>query len=190
MSLEAYEKKRDFNKTKEPKPRRKKSARQGLRFVVQKHDASRLHFDFRLEHAGVLLSWAVPKGPSFNPRDKRLAVRVEDHPYEYKNFEGTIPQGEYGGGTVMLWDEGTWEPEGETEAMLTRGDFKFTLYGKRLKGKWALVRMKSKPNEEDKNWLLIKEKDELAREDDGMGGYVTSVRTNRTMKEITEQLPF
>jgi bifunctional non-homologous end joining protein LigD len=190
MSLGEYEKKRNFGKTKEPKPREKKSAGKALRFVIQKHYASRLHYDFRLEHAGVLLSWAIPKGPSFSPRDKRLAVQVEDHPYEYKDFEGTIPQGEYGGGTVMLWDEGTWEPEGDAEDMLTRGDLKFTLYGKRLQGKWVLVRMKPKPGEEDKNWLLIKEKDELAGQVPGIGKYDASVRSNRTMKEISDQLPF
>jgi bifunctional non-homologous end joining protein LigD len=190
MSLEKYEEKRIFSKTEEPKPCQKKSAGHALRFVVQKHDASRLHYDFRLEYADVLLSWAVPKGPSMNRKDKRLAVRVEDHPYEYKDFEGTIPQGEYGGGTVMLWDEGTWEPEGEVEEMLTRGDLKFTLFGKRLQGKWVLVHMKPKPGEEDKNWLLIKEKDEMDGQDAGIGVYDESVRSNRTMKEISEQLPF
>ena len=190
MSLEEYQKKRNFSKTEEPKPHKKNSVKKALRFVIQKHDASRLHYDFRLEHACVLLSWAVPKGPSFNPKERRLAVRVEDHPYEYKDFEGTIPQGEYGGGTVMLWDEGTWEPEGEVEDMLTLGDLKFTLYGKRLQGKWALVHMKPKPGEEDKNWLLIKEKDELAGQDTGIGKYDASVRSNRTMKEISDKLPF
>lgn len=188
MSLKTYDEKRDFEKTSEPKGEKKSSDDQ-LIFVVQKHDASRLHYDFRLEWEGVLLSWAVPKGPSYNPKDKRLAVMVEDHPYDYKDFEGTIPQGEYGGGTVMLWDEGTWEPqEGEDFAKgLKSGSLKIILYGERLQGKWALVRMKPKPGEEDKNWLLIKERDELAQDVEGMSDFTTSVRTNRTMAEITQE---
>lgn len=190
MSLEEYEKKRDFDKTQEPKPGKKKSAGRALRFVIQKHDASRLHYDFRLEYNHVLLSWAVPKGPSFNPRDKRLAVRVEDHPYDYKDFEGTIPQGQYGGGTVMLWDEGTWEAQGDAQAMLKAGDLKFVLHGARLQGRWALVRMKPKPGEEDKNWLLIKEKDEFAAPDAGIEQFDVSVRSKRSMEQIAGQLPF
>ena len=106
----------------------------GHRYLIQKHDATRMHFDFRLEHDGVLLSWAVPNGPSFDPKDKRLAVHVEDHPLDYGDFEGTIPKGEYGGGTVMLWDEGTWEPVGDPEEALAKGDFKFILHGERLQG--------------------------------------------------------
>lgn len=119
-------------------------AREGLRFVVQHHLARRDHYDFRLEWDGALLSWAVPKGPSYNTRDKRLAVQVEDHPLEYRNFEGTIPKGEYGGGVVMLWDEGYWEPDGNVDDGLRAGMLKFVLKGRRLKGKWALVRLKRK----------------------------------------------
>src|SRR5690606_30642020 len=123
-----------------------------------RHAATRLHFDFRLESHGVLLSWAVPNGPSLDPKDKRLAVRTEDHPLDYGDFEGTIPKGEYGGGTVMLWDEGTWEPVGDPDEAIAKGDFKFILHGERLRGKWVLVRMRRKPGEKSKheNWLLIK----------------------------------
>ena len=123
-----------------------------------------MHFDFRLELDGVLLSWAVPNGPSLDPHEKRLAVHVEDHPLDYGDFEGTIPKGDYGGGTVMLWDEGTWEPVGDPVEGLAKGDFKFILDGERLKGKWVLVRMRRKPGERGKheNWLLIKERDEYA----------------------------
>lgn len=187
MSLETYDEKRDFTKTDEPKGK-KKSSDEGLIFVVQKHAASRLHFDFRLEWEGVLLSWAVPKGPSFNPKDRRLAVRVEDHPYDYKDFEGTIPKGEYGGGTVMLWDEGTWEPQPDEDIArgLKEGSLKFILHGQRLQGKWTLVRMKPKPGEDDKNWLLIKERDELAQGKVGTTGFTTSIRTRRTMDQIAQ----
>ncbi|HRR89724.1 MAG TPA: DNA polymerase ligase N-terminal domain-containing protein, partial [Eubacteriales bacterium] len=135
--LDEYNKKRDFKVTAEPKGKPKKSRRR-LRFVVQHHLARRDHYDFRLEWQGALLSWAIPKGPSMDPRDKRLAVRVEDHPLDYRNFEGTIPKGEYGGGTVMLWDEGFWEPLSEPEAGLKEGALKFVLKGERLKGSWAL----------------------------------------------------
>src|SRR5687768_9988619 len=160
--LREYQKKRDFDKTAEPSGKRAAPKKgQGLRFVVQKHAATRLHYDFRLELDGVLKSWAVTKGPSANPADKRLAVRVEDHPLEYGGFEGTIPKGEYGGGTVMLWDEGTWEPEGDPHKALEKGDLKFTLHGKRLRGSWVLVHMKGRDQqrrsgEPRENWLLIK----------------------------------
>ena len=196
MSLTTYDEKRDFSKTAEPKGTKKSSADQ-LIFVVQKHAASRLHYDVRLEWEGVLLSWAVPKGPSYNPKDRRLAVRVEDHPYDYKDFEGTIPQGQYGGGTVMLWDEGIWEPQdGEDfDKGLVSGSLKFILHGQRLKGKWTLVKIKPKPGEEDKNWLLIKERDELAQDSQGMKNFTTSIRSDRTMDEIAQgedspELPF
>lgn len=155
-----------------------------LRFVVQHHLARRNHFDFRLEWNGALLSWAVPKGPSLNPRDKRLSVRVEDHPLDYRNFEGVIPKGEYGGGAVMLWDEGSWEPLTDAEKGLRSGSLKFVLNGRRLKGKWALVRMKAKPGEDENNWLLLKEKDEYAQTEAGISGFTASVRTGRTMEEI------
>ena len=184
--LSEYNKKRDFEKTDEPKGTKTK-ARKSLVFVVQHHIASRDHYDVRLEWDGVLMSWAVPKGPSFNPRDKRLAVQVEDHPYEYRTFEGTIPKGEYGGGTVMLWDEGTWEPLGDVEEGLKKGDFKFVLKGKRLKGAWVLVRMKPKKGDTKHNWLLIKEKDEFVKPDAGIDSFTTSVTTGRTMDEIEEE---
>jgi len=183
--LEKYREKRDFEKTAEPQGKAgKKEA--PLLFVVQHHLARRDHYDFRLEWQGTLLSWAVPKGPSYNTADKRLAVRVEDHPIEYKDFEGTIPKGEYGGGTVMLWDEGTWAPQSDFEKGLAEGSIKLTLYGARLKGNWALARLKSKEGDDKENWLLIKEKDEYARADDGIGGYDTSVRSGKTMQEIEE----
>jgi bifunctional non-homologous end joining protein LigD len=182
--LEEYNRKRNFGRTPEPEGEPDGQDREALRFVVQHHIASRDHFDFRLEWNGTLLSWAVPKGLSYNPRDKRLAIQVEDHPIEYRNFEGTIPKGEYGGGTVMLWDEGWWEPQSDVDAGLARGSLKFVLKGQRLKGKWALVRLKAKEGESKNNWLLMKEKDEYAREDDGIGNFATSVRTGRTMDEI------
>lgn len=183
VQLSDYNKKRNFDKTSEPMGEAAPD-KQGLRFVVQHHLARRDHYDFRLEWGGVLLSWAVPKGPSYDPRDKRLAVQVEDHPIEYRNFEGTIPKGEYGGGTVMLWDEGYWEPYSDVDAGLREGSLKFILRGRRLKGKWALVRMKPKDGETDNNWLLLKEKDEYAQSEDGVSGVDTSIRTGRTMQEI------
>jgi bifunctional non-homologous end joining protein LigD len=137
MALEEYRRKRDFEKTPEPPPSRVKARGEGLSYLIQKHDATRLHYDFRLELDGVLLSWAVTKGPSLNPADKRLAVRTEDHPLSYGTFEGTIPKGQYGGGTVMMWDEGTWEPKGDPRAGLKKGHLSFTLHGKRLKGGWG-----------------------------------------------------
>ena len=162
--LDDYNRKRNFDRTAEPPGTaapRDDGAAGGcdgrLRFAVQHHLASRDHYDLRLEWNGTLLSWAVPKGPSYNPRDKRLAVRVEDHPLDYRTFEGTIPQGEYGGGTVMLWDEGWWEPLVDVEQGLREGDLKFALHGHRLKGAWVLVHMKPKKGERDVNWLLIKE---------------------------------
>src|SRR5262249_17326690 len=160
----------------------------GYRYLIQKHAATRLHFDFRLELDGVLLSWAVTRGPSYDPKDKRLAVHTEDHPLDYGDFEGTIPKGEYGGGTVMLWDEGTWEPVGDPQAAMAKGDLKFVLHGERLKGKWVLVRMKPRKGERSKaeNWLLIKERDEYATEETKpiTERALTSVRSGRTMEEI------
>ena len=183
VKLKAYNEKRNFEVTPEPEGRAENSE-EGLRFVVQRHLARSDHYDFRLEWDGALLSWAVPKGPSYNTRDKRLAVHVEDHPLEYRNFEGMIPKGEYGGGIVMLWDEGTWEPFVNVEEGLREGSLKFTLRGKRLRGKWALVRMKPKTGEADKNWLLLKEKDAYAKSDGETFEPATSVRTGRTMEEI------
>lgn len=176
MSLSEYKKKRSFSKTPEPEGRSSKGkskAGKELVFVVQKHAATRLHYDFRLEMKGTLKSWAVPKGPSLNPDDKRLAMMVEDHPFDYKDFEGTIPQGNYGGGTVIIWDEGVYEPM-EIDGPITdpekllmkelhRGDIKIHLKGKKLKGDFALVKMKTA---EDNAWLLIKKKDKYAGDTD------------------------
>lgn len=170
MSLTVYKRKRSFDDTPEPSGTKKtKAAAKALSFVVQKHDASRLHYDFRLEMGGVLKSWAVPKGPSLNPNDKRLAMMVEDHPYDYRSFEGTIPEGNYGAGTVIVWDNGTYEPLEEVphaskqEKLLLKqlrdGNLKFRLHGKKLKGEFALVLMKGR---QENAWLLIKKNDEFA----------------------------
>lgn len=172
-----YNKKRDFDKTSEPRGRREKSSKK-LRFVVQHHIARKDHYDLRLEWDGVLKSWAVPKGPSYNPKDKRLAVMVEDHPLSYRNFEGVIPKGEYGAGTVMLWDWGTWELFEGHKPDFKKGIIKFKLNGKRLKGLWTLVLMS------DDNWLLIKDKDEFNLYNDILE-FNTSVKTGRTMEEIS-----
>jgi bifunctional non-homologous end joining protein LigD len=170
MALTLYRKKRSFKNT--PEPTGGKASRGELRFVIQKHDASRLHYDFRLEMEGVLKSWAVPKGPSLNPADKRLAMMVEDHPYDYRSFEGIIPEGNYGAGTVIVWDEGTYESlEGGTKAeqekdllkQLKKGSLKISMNGSKLKGEFALVKLKGK---EDNAWLLIKHRDKYAKETD------------------------
>ena len=184
VTLQAYRRKRDFQKTREPEGRvgRKRSTAQ---FVVQKHAASHLHYDFRLELDGVLKSWAVPKGPSLDPAVRALAMEVEDHPLEYGSFEGTIPQGQYGGGTVMLWDRGTWEPEGDAAAGLKKGHLRFVLRGKRLKGGWSLIRMKA--DGERSQWLLIKRDDAQAVHGDAHGiedRYERSVASRRTMDGI------
>lgn len=184
-ALSTYNRKRNFTKTGEPEGEAAQAPEGRLRFVVQHHAASRDHYDFRLEWEGVLKSWAVPKGPSFDHRDKRLAVQVEDHPLEYRNFEGTIPKGQYGGGTVMIWDEGYWAPYGDATLDLADGNLKFFLAGSRMKGKWALIRMKAKPGEKDTNWLLIKEKDEYENSCE-TGDFPTSLRTGRSMDEIAE----
>lgn len=168
MSLEEYHSKRDFKKTTEPKGEETEGRKEKLKFVVQRHAASRLHYDFRLEMEGVLKSWAVPKGPSLNPEDKRLAMQVEDHPLSYGSFEGSIPEGNYGAGEVEIWDEGYYEAEepvkGKTDETvllqsLHKGNLKFILHGNKLKGAFALVKMK---NKEDRPWLLIKHRDEYA----------------------------
>jgi bifunctional non-homologous end joining protein LigD len=186
-ALTRYREKRDFTQTAEPSGAEPVKAQGDGFFVVQKHAATRLHYDFRLALDGVLKSWAVTKGPSLDPHDKRLAVEVEDHPVAYGDFEGTIPKGQYGGGTVMLWDHGSWEPVGDAKAGLKKGEFKFDLHGERLKGRWVLVRMGGKAAQEKRNnWLLIKERDDEVRE----GGKpliesaVTSVTTGRSMDEI------
>ena len=185
-TLADYNARRDFTKTGEPAGRAGRVRRAGLRFLVQKHAATRLHYDFRLEWNGVLLSWAVTKGPSADPGEKRLAVRTEDHPLDYGDFEGTIPKQEYGGGTVMLWDEGTWLPEGDPEAGLKAGKLKIVLQGQRMRGGWALVRMRGRDGEQRENWLLIKAHDDFACDEPDalVGGHDLSIRTGRTMEEI------
>ncbi|MGI8705790.1 MAG: DNA polymerase ligase N-terminal domain-containing protein, partial [Sphingomicrobium sp.] len=187
LDIDTYNKKRDFSKTKEPKGRKLKG--KGDSFVVQKHDASHLHWDFRLEMDGVLKSWAVPKGPSIDPGDKRLAMRTEDHPLDYGGFEGTIPKAEYGGGTVMLWDRGRWipEPGKDPRKTIEEGHLHFTLEGERMKGEWVMFRLKPRKGEKRESWMLKKVTDEYA--DDARGdalvdNCVTSVTTGRTMAEI------
>ncbi len=196
MSLDEYKRKRRFEETPEPPPKLETESRH--RFVVQRHAASRLHYDFRLEMEGVLKSWAVPKGPSLDPADKRLAMHVEDHPVSYFDFEGTIPEGNYGGGTVMVWDAGTWEPlspvtvdgqyvpttEKEAVAMLAKGDLKFRLKGKRLNGDFALVHIKGRSGSKGNEWLLIKKKDDRVVPKFNIDKFETSVLTDRTMAQI------
>src|SRR6266576_2242794 len=197
MPLEEYKRKRRFAETPEPAGKVEKKSQH--RFVVQKHRATRLHYDFRLKMEGVLKSWAVPKGPSLDPADKRLAMQVEDHPVSYYDFEGTIPEGNYGGGTVMVWDAGTWEPlspvpvngeyvpgtEKEAAAMLAKGDLKFRLKGKRLNGDFALIHMNGRrPGSKETEWLLIKKKDESVVPGFDIDKYDTSVLTGRTMSQI------
>jgi bifunctional non-homologous end joining protein LigD len=184
MALEEYKRKRDFEKTPEPAPGPVKARKKALSYLIQKHDATRLHYDFRLELDGVLLSWAVTKGPSVNPADKRLAVRTEDHPISYGTFEGTIPKGQYGGGTVMLWDKGAWEPQDDPRAGLKKGHLSFILHGERLKGGWDLIRMRGEGKRE--NWLLVKEKDEYASRasEDFLDELSSSVKSGRSMEQI------
>ncbi len=188
MGLVKYHAKRQFNRTPEPKgDAPKRSKKDALLYVIQKHAASRLHYDFRLEYGGVLWSWAVPKGPSFDTHDKRLAVHVEDHPMEYRDFEGIIPKGQYGGGSVMVWDRGTWEPLGDADAMYREGKLKFVVHGTKLRGAWTLVRMSGRAAEEGKNWLLIKERDDEVRSHDAYdvtAAEPNSVLSGRTMDEI------
>lgn len=184
--LKRYREKRDFGRTNEPTGGKaaKKGKDGSLKFTVQLHDATRLHYDLRLEWDGVLLSWAVPKGPSYVPSEKRLAVKVEDHPLDYADFEGAIPKGEYGGGTVMLWDKGVWEPITDSDEGLKDGTLKFMLYGQRLKGRWALVRLKSKKGEKDDNWLFIKDKDEFSKTSESVLKNPKSISSGRTLKQI------
>jgi bifunctional non-homologous end joining protein LigD len=183
MGLEEYKRKRRFSET--PEPEGKVEAKNQRRFVVQKHRATRLHYDFRLEMEGVLKSWAVPKGPSLDPADKRLAMQVEDHPVSYFHFEGTIPEGNYGAGTVMVWDTGKWEPVGDTSAMSKKGDLKFRLHGEKLHGEFALVHMKSRrPGSKGTEWLLIKHRDDHVVPGYDIDKFDYSVLTQRSLAEI------
>ncbi len=199
MALDEYNRKRDFKVTSEPpgKLGAKRQEGEPRTYVIQKHAASRLHYDFRLELGGVLKSWSVPKGPSLDPKVKRLAVEVEDHPMEYGGFEGIIPKGQYGGGAVLLWDRGVWAPQGDAEKDLRKGELKFVLQGEKLSGGFALIKLKGKPNKrpgssaqaypEDRGWLLIKEKDPGARPEselDITAARPESVATQRTLEEI------
>lgn len=194
MALEEYRRKRDFTKTPEPAGDAPASARKGPTrfFCVQKHLATALHYDFRIEHNGVLLSWAVPKGPSLDPAIKRLAMHVEDHPLEYGEFEGVIPEG-YGAGVVMLWDVGTWEPESpDVDAALAKGDLKMRLNGYKLKGSWVLVRTKgwgsrSRSEDDGRSWLLIKHKDEWSGPLDITDFAPKSVKSDGTFRDILAQ---
>lgn len=189
--LDLYHAKRDFSRTPEPRGKPAARGKKALRFLIQRHDATRLHYDFRLELDGVYKSWAVTKVPSLDPATKRLAVEVEDHPLEYGTFEGTIPQGQYGGGIVQLWDRGSWMPQSNNpQKDIEDGHLKLVLNGERLKGGWALVRMrdgKLPPGAKVRhNWLLIKERDENARpgKPDTLARDLTSVTTGRTLEEI------
>ncbi len=189
--LQQYQAKRDFRKTTEPSGRvqRRRPKGAGI-FVVQKHAATRLHYDFRLEHDGVLWSWAVTRGPSLDPSEKRLAVHVEDHPLDYASFEGTIPKGEYGGGSVIVWDEGTWTPEGDPDAGMKKGHLQFQLKGNKLNGAWHLVRLKPRPGEKRENWLLIKSDDVFARPgEDILEEAPESVKSGLTVEQVGERNP-
>ena len=191
MALEAYRKKRNFDHTPEPPGDVRRAARRRTPiFVVQKHDASRLHYDFRLEINGVLTSWAVPKGPSMNPADKRLAVMTEDHPLEYADFEGVIPKGQYGAGTVMVWDKGWYEPASglPPDRQLARGKIDVVLHGRKLRGRFTLIRTttRSSGRSQTRNWLLVKHRDEYADSSWNIEAPTLnrSVLTGRTLEEI------
>jgi bifunctional non-homologous end joining protein LigD len=182
--LAEYNRKRRFDVTPEPPGRPRKPRAKKLEFVVQKHRATALHYDFRLEHEGAMLSWAIPKGPAPDPSIKRLAMMTEPHPMDYNGFEGVIPEGEYGGGTVMIWDRGTWEPEvadvSSVSGALAKGDLKFTLHGKKLRGSWVLVRTRNR------QWLLIKHRDRFVSTDDLTVSRPLSVVSRRTMAGIAK----
>ncbi len=188
MKLSDYRKKRRFDATPEPPgaDKAQHKRKKPLAYVVQKHMASNLHYDFRLEWGGVLLSWAVPKGPSLDPAVKRLAMQVEDHPVEYSNFEGVIPAGQYGGGTVMLWDRGTWRPESEdVDGSLRQGEIKFELLGRKLKGSWVLIRTRGFGRSPHRSaWLLVKHRDAFASEKDVTEEQPRSVATGRLLADI------
>jgi len=190
MNLREYRKKRRFDVSPEPSGDSESGPvpARDLLYVIQKHQASHLHYDFRLEWNGVLLSWAVPKGPSLDPSIKRLAMQVEDHPLEYGNFEGIIPEGEYGGGTVMVWDHGNWTPESpDPGAALKKGDLKFTLHGDKLKGSWVLVRTRGFGGSKRASWLLIKHRDHFASAKDITVEKPRSALTDRLMAEIARE---
>lgn len=193
MSLLDYKRKRNFSKTSEPPGTSKSTVHkpEGL-FVIQKHAARHLHYDFRLELGGTLKSWAVPKGPSLNPADKRLAVHVEDHPMDYADFEGIIPPRQYGAGTVMVWDRGHWIPDGDPKAAYEKGHLKFTLAGEKLQGRWTLVRMGGTRNRDEHNWLLIKEREKTTQtvvSADSTLAVATSVKSGMTMNQIATARP-
>src|SRR2546423_4132909 len=185
--LREYAKKRNFTRTAEP--RGKLARKSGHLFVVQKHAARRLHYDLRLELDGVLKSWAVTRGPSLSPNDKRLAVHVEDHPLDYAEFEGRIPEGEYGAGSVIVWDRGQWSTEGDPHKQLAKGHLEFELKGTKLKGKWHLVHMKGRERSGKQNWLLIKVDDDYAREasgEDPLEAKPRLVKTRRTIEQVAK----
>jgi bifunctional non-homologous end joining protein LigD len=188
MSLIDYDKKRNFGVTPEPSGKPGAKAKHGLLlYVIQKHRATALHYDFRIEWNGVLLSWAVPKGPALDPTVRRLAMQVEDHPIDYATFEGVIPEGEYGGGTVMVWDRGTWTPEqSDVDAALAKGDLKMTLHGKKLKGSWVLVRTRGYGRDDGKSWLLIKHRDQYASTEDITLDKPRSVVSNKLLAGIAK----
>jgi bifunctional non-homologous end joining protein LigD len=189
MALNEYKKKRRFDISPEPSGENAvpKNPKSSLIYVVQKHRATQLHYDFRLEFRGMLLSWAVPKGPSLDPSVKRLAMQVEDHPVEYASFEGVIPEGEYGGGTVMVWDSGTWSAESpDVAAALEKGDLKFTLHGRKLKGSWALVRTRGFGSSTKTSWLLIKHRDDFASSADIAQEKPRSAISNRLLSQIAK----
>jgi bifunctional non-homologous end joining protein LigD len=188
MPLEKYRKKRNFKVSPEPKGKAAAKRKNSLLYVIQKHRATQLHYDFRLEWNGVLLSWAIPKGPSLDPSVKRLAMQVEDHPIEYGAFEGVIPEGEYGGGTVMLWDRGTWSPEGDigVDEAFRKGDLKFALNGKKLRGSWVLVRTKAHGGNKKTAWLLIKHRDAFASKEDVTLAKPRSVASRRLLAHIAK----
>ncbi len=190
MALETYQQKRNFKSTPEPKGRKGRKA--GNSYVIQKHAATRLHYDLRLEIDGVLKSWAVTRGPSLLAGEKRLAVHVEDHPLAYGDFEGTIPKGEYGGGTVIVWDRGTWQAVGDGAKGYAKGHLEFELSGEKLQGRWHLVRMQGKPGEKRENWLLIKAEDDTARPEgaaDILEELPLSVKTGRDLPEVAGEAP-
>src|SRR4051794_38241136 len=190
MPLVEYRRKRHFDKTAEPAGKPAKARRAGkLSYVIQKHAATRLHYDFRLELNGVLKSWAVPKGPAFDPNEKRLAVEVEDHPIEYATFEGSIPEGQYGAGEVIVWDRGKWQPVGDPHEGLRKGKLEFDLDGEKLHGRWVLVRINSRERSSKPNWLLIKRHDDFSQpltKYDVTSDQPQSVKTGRSLEELSE----